>query len=421
MGCLSVKARAYVWTIISLGLLAACWSLYSLRAPIVVWLLPFAVLTTAATVLGRLPGVEILPGSSHSVSVCVFAAILLLPPGATTLLVLLSSIPTWLSGRLEWYKHLFNTTAFLVHYLCASVVFEALRSGGDDPLARPRDILAAVLAGAISASLNRLLIGSIRVLSGESSSFRETGLFGLSTFLSPVAWISTGLIAVHLWLLAPWLTVLVIGPVLITGILFARLQGQASTDPKTRLLNTGSFYEVLRHEIAVAAASRRSLSLVLADLGLLREINNAHGHLAGDRVIAGIADTIRRNLRKCDTAARFGGEEFMVLLRDCDANHAVEIAERVREQVADARFMAGVGSGVRATLSLGVATFPGDGRTVEELLGQADLALYRAKSHGRNRMRVAGWDSCGLEDSISDGRGTESAHRPRVEEVVPAI
>jgi diguanylate cyclase (GGDEF)-like protein len=123
----------------------------------------------------------------------------------------------------------------------------------------------------------------------------------------------------------------------------------------------------------------------MADLDLLRNVNNSHGHLAGDAVLRAVAETLTGELRDYDTAARFGGEEFTILLPETGREGALAIAERIRVGVATQEISLAPRPGtVRATISIGVATFPNDGTSREELLDAADAALYRAKLAGRN-------------------------------------
>src|SRR5438046_7747278 len=125
----------------------------------------------------------------------------------------------------------------------------------------------------------------------------------------------------------------------------------------------------------------------MADLDLLREINNNYGHLAGDAVLKGIADVFRQQLRHYDIPARFGGEEFSILLPETPPEQAMEIAERIRRAVAEREFeVETAAEPIRATVSLGVAGFPKDGLDANELIHQADLAVYRGKLQGRNRV-----------------------------------
>src|SRR5205085_2400481 len=117
------------------------------------------------------------------------------------------------------------------------------------------------------------------------------------------------------------------------------------------------------------------------------DINNTYGHLAGDAVLKGIAEIFRAQLRHYDVPARFGGEEFSILLPETPPDQALEIAERIRRAVAAQLFDVETSSEpIRATVSIGVAGFPKDGTDANELIHQADLAVYRAKLQGRNRV-----------------------------------
>src|SRR5581483_6863387 len=111
----------------------------------------------------------------------------------------------------------------------------------------------------------------------------------------------------------------------------------------------------------------------------------------GDEVLAGVASVFREQLRHYDVPARFGGEEFAILLPETSSEQALEIAERIRRAVAARAFdVPAASEPVRVTVSLGVASFPADGRDPNELVHHADLAVYRAKLQGRNRVLGAG-------------------------------
>jgi diguanylate cyclase (GGDEF)-like protein len=127
--------------------------------------------------------------------------------------------------------------------------------------------------------------------------------------------------------------------------------------------------------------------VIVADLDLLRKINNSYGHLSGDAVLQGVANVLREQIRPYDVAARFGGEEFAIILPETEFDEAMAIAERIRFAVEDQPFRRpGSSDPVPATLSIGVASFPRHAHDVDELVHQADLALYRAKALGRNRV-----------------------------------
>jgi diguanylate cyclase (GGDEF)-like protein len=127
----------------------------------------------------------------------------------------------------------------------------------------------------------------------------------------------------------------------------------------------------------------------LIDLDHFKQVNDTHGHLAGDDVLIEIAALLHRVVRAVDVVARYGGEEFIVVLPETGAQGAEAFAERLRELIEAQLFCQSRSTPIRLTTSIGVSSFPGFGvESVEDLLANADQALYRAKSEGRNRVRV---------------------------------
>jgi diguanylate cyclase (GGDEF)-like protein len=162
----------------------------------------------------------------------------------------------------------------------------------------------------------------------------------------------------------------------------------ALTDSRTGLLNPRGFEEVANHEWERAERELNRISLVLVDLDLLRDVNNTHGHRAGDAVIAAVGRILSSSSRSSDAVARLGGEEFALLLPDTDLKTATMVGERLREMVAGTRIDTPSGP-LAVTVSCGVATRVGT-ETMEALFDRADTALYDAKNGGRNRVSVAG-------------------------------
>ena len=157
---------------------------------------------------------------------------------------------------------------------------------------------------------------------------------------------------------------------------------------------------------------------VVIDLDHLREINNRFGHLVGDRVILGVAEALASTGEPNATAARFGGEEFCLLLPGASLEEATLCAETVRERVASMRFRETdrVDDAASATLSAGVASFPEHGDTVEELIKAADHAVYEAKAAGRNRVRAALSAEARAALELTDAATTD---QPALELLVP--
>ena len=158
----------------------------------------------------------------------------------------------------------------------------------------------------------------------------------------------------------------------------------ATTDSLTGVYNRRTFKELAEPLLSRARRTRTPVSLLLLDLDHFKRVNDTHGHLAGDEVLAGFARLARLCLRKEDLLARFGGEEFVVLLPGTSEAAAVALAERIREEIADTPMHTGA-SDVSVTVSVGLAGESGERLpTLEALLARADEALYAAKAQGRN-------------------------------------
>ncbi len=162
----------------------------------------------------------------------------------------------------------------------------------------------------------------------------------------------------------------------------------ATHDALTELCNRRHFAELADKEIARAIRHGRPLSLCILDVDLFKPINDRHGHIRGDEVLRQVAAVLRRHARNDDVAARIGGEEFALLLPECTAADAALLADRLREAVAGTLFAPG-GEAQRITVSIGVAALAPQRDTRPALMAAADAALYRAKSEGRNRVRVS--------------------------------
>ncbi len=179
-----------------------------------------------------------------------------------------------------------------------------------------------------------------------------------------------------------------------------RAQALSVTDDLTRLYNSRYLNQVLRRETKRASRNGRPLSLLFIDLDGFKSVNDAHGHLSGSRALVEAAAIIRGSARETDVVARFGGDEFAVVLPDTGTEGAVAVAERIRERIASRAFLAAEALQIRLTASVGVATLPDVVGSAEDLIRSADMAMYRVKETGKNGIAVASGD--GTANKVED-------------------
>src|SRR3954454_10835651 len=327
--------------------------------------------------------------SYHTTIVFLIPAVMLLPPELVALMGLVQHVPEWLKNRNAWYSQTFNICNYTLANLAAWTCFHATL--GADHLIPNHDLrlaLAGMGAATVHVSVNHTLLAPmLRFVYGHS--IKELGIFSFESLSTDLVLAALGVGIGTFWDLNPWLMPFAIAPLLLIhrSLSVPALQEEARVDPKTGLFNARYFAATLADELGRAQRFERPMTLIMADLDLLRDINNTYGHLAGDAVLKGIAEVFRAQLRHYDVPARFGGEEFAILLPETPADQAFEIAERIRRTVAERTFDVETSSEpIRATVSIGIAAFPRDGSDANELIHQADLAFSRAKLQGRNRV-----------------------------------
>ena len=174
------------------------------------------------------------------------------------------------------------------------------------------------------------------------------------------------------------------------GMRMQRAEALSVTDDLTQLYNSRYLSQVLRRETKRASRSGRPLSLLFIDLDGFKGVNDTHGHLAGSAALVEAAAVIRISARETDIVARFGGDEFALVLPDTGTEGAASVGERVRDKIAAHPFLKKNGLNIRLTVSVGVATLPDVATSAEQLIHAADEAMYWVKEHGKNNIYVAG-------------------------------
>ena len=168
----------------------------------------------------------------------------------------------------------------------------------------------------------------------------------------------------------------------------AKLYQQASCDPLTGLSNRNYFQRELSKFVSLGLRYNRVFSVMMLDIDFFKKVNDTYGHNVGDNVLKMVANILTSNMRDNDVAARFGGEEFIILLPETSLNETVAVAERIRMTIESCNLKPfGCQHGI--TISIGISEFPLHGISNEELVKRSDGALYEAKTSGRNRVCTA--------------------------------
>lgn len=418
MNDLSRAARSYIWGTILLGVLLTGW-----------WVTHFALeeawLLLLAAVLASLLQVQAVFGttarSSYSLSWIVYSfALVALGPPAALVVILVAHVVEWMTDpeRLKWFVQLFNMGTFAIAVTVSAMFLDA---GGASAAEGSASWLLLTVTGLGAFTLvNHVMVGLVIWLA-RGQTLRESGVLGAFTLMLDFALLCLGLLAALIWAFNSIAVVLVgfVAYLLYEALKVPALERKAEMDAKTGLFNAGYFNRALERELARAVRFGRPLAVVMADLDLLRRINNSFGHLAGDVVLQGVAQKLQEAAGDYEVVSRFGGEEFAILLPETTAGEARERAEKVRRAIATASFQVGTSvEPIRATMSFGVAALDGKEETAEQLIHRADKALYEAKRDGRNCVAVFGGDGDGSApaangDGAEQGAGQESAETAR--------
>ncbi|MDN5930207.1 MAG: GGDEF domain-containing protein [Pseudonocardia sp.] len=347
-------------------------------------------------------------------SVWFFAATVLLPPAYAASCAAVIHLHLWARGarpRNPLFKHVFSSATVVLSCLAASAVMASFPDGG---LASPWGVYVLALGVLVFLTVNTALVaGAIAVNSPQSNVAAIVGEWDEN--LLEIATLCLGALAAAAIAVNPWLAVFVFPPLLVLhrAVLVRHLEVAASTDGKTGLLNAAAWHNQAERELRKAGRRGGPHAILVIDLDHFKAVNDTHGHLAGDRVLAAVADALRAEVRDRDLVGRFGGEEFVVLLSGLRESGVREsgvresgaaagsrsgsgemqaVAERIRERIAGLRVEMPTADGpltvAGLSASVGCALHPDDGADLRTLLQVADTALYAAKRAGRNVVRM---------------------------------
>jgi diguanylate cyclase (GGDEF)-like protein len=218
--------------------------------------------------------------------------------------------------------------------------------------------------------------------------------------------------------LSPALVLLAVPTVLLARrfLVHPLLVAQSRVDAKTGLLNASTWEKEAEAEMSRAVRTGSAVSLALVDIDHFKAVNDTHGHLVGDRALKAVADALTSQLRDCDRAGRFGGEEFVLLLSRAAQDEACRIAERLRRYICQMAVPVSDSPGaacVRLSVSIGVTAMEaGRRRELRDMLAAADSALYEAKQAGRNKVATARRDTAAEFRVTFQARPVEPVSEP---------
>ncbi|MEZ4703851.1 MAG: sensor domain-containing diguanylate cyclase [Bdellovibrionota bacterium] len=157
-------------------------------------------------------------------------------------------------------------------------------------------------------------------------------------------------------------------------------------DDLTQLYNSRQLHQILDREIDLSKRYKREFSVIFFDLDHFKKVNDAHGHVFGSALLSEVGGIVNSNMRSTDYAARYGGDEFVIVLPETTKEMAMEFAERLRNVIEKHSFLKNMGKDIHFTASFGVATFPTNAQSKDEIIQMADNAMYDAKKKSRNRV-----------------------------------
>jgi len=329
---------------------------------------------------------------SNPTSVWTFAAALLLPAGYAVAVVLTIYGHILFRSRRHRtarpYRIVFSgaTTILGVYAAIAIQGLIGIRLIHDSAFGAIAALLALVVYTAVSLCATVTAAYLVR----QPPTVRDV-LPGTDAVGFEVATLVLGVITAEFMLGNPWLIpgVFVLIAVLHRSALVKELETAASTDTKTGLLTAGAWHDMAGRHLARASRAGEPAALLMIDLDHFKRVNDEFGHLAGDQMLRSVANCLKTELRGYDALGRFGGEEFVAVLDGVGKDAAVSIAVRLAEAISALKSAAAGEHDLpsRLTASIGVASFPADGTSVDALTAAADTALYEAKGDGRNCVR----------------------------------
>jgi len=384
---LSRAAQLYIMGTVLVGGLGAIWFLSSFERTS-----PFALIV--ACVLATLLQIFKIEGStartSYNLSWVVYGAAFAGLGGPEMLItILVAHLGEWIWHRYPWYIQSFNMAAFAITSILAGLAYDLLLSIPIDFFGI-RNAFAILVAMLVFTGVNHLMVGFV-IKWARGQSLSQSGVFTLSTLTIDFGLLCLGASAAIVAQVNPAAIVfiVIVAYLVQSALRVPALERKSEQDSKTGLYNAQHFDQAVQKELARAQKQNRPITVVMADLDKLRDLNNTYGHLAGDIVLKKIAQILQALARDGDVISRFGGEEFGILLPDTTTDEAFIQIEAMRKAIEAAEFTITTrDTPIKATMSFGVAGRIGSKQNAKEFIHLADVAVYHAKHTGRNRVCI---------------------------------
>lgn len=380
---LTFRTRLYLYSTYLAGIVVLAWNIGQIdfRNP---WLLIILCVLASLSLILKVEGATNRSHYTFSFLVYGFTFALYGTPEAI-LVIIVSNLVEWFWNRPPWYIQLFNSSCYLLVIQVAGFVYFWINP--TDVMVSWQAALAIAASMAIFNLMNHLMVGIVLWLA-RGENLKKSGIFDFFSLMLDLTLLYFGASLAIVWTFNHFALILFLVPIYLiySTLRVPALERQTEVDNKTGLFNHGYFKQQFDNELNRANRFDRPLSIIMADLDLLRNINNTYGHLAGDEVLIGVARVLKQSVRDYDVVARFGGEEFAILLPETTIQQAYERAEHIRKAIEGTEFTVPTSvSPIRATMSFGIACRESFSQTADEITHKADTALYHSKLSGRNR------------------------------------
>ncbi len=380
---LSLPTKLYLYAIYIAGMGIFIWHLNKMESSNPWMLLVLCVLASLTLIL-KVDGSTSRSHYTFSFLVYGFTFALYGTPEAI-LVITISNLVEWLWNKPAWFIQLFNTCCYIVLMQAAGLVYQVINP--ENVMVSWQAVLALAASMATFNLLNHLAVGIV-VWLARGENFKTSGVFNFFPLMLDLTLLYFGASLSFVWTYNYFALALFLVPLYLiySTLRVPALERQTELDSKTGLFNHRYFKQQFENEFNRANRFDRPLAIIMADLDLLRNINNTYGHLAGDEVLIGVAKALKQSVRDYDIVARFGGEEFAILMPETTIQQAHDRAETIRKAIEETEFVIPTSvTPIRVTMSFGVACRESFGQTVDEITHNADAALYHSKLSGRNQ------------------------------------